>query len=85
MDKLSVVRDAIDYIQQLQEEERRILQEISEMECSKKEEIRKPEVHTEGRDATTSSLMISGKNEQVTRQIEPSSSTTPINLREVLS
>lgn len=85
MDKLSVVRDAIDYIQQLQEEERRILQQISETECSKEEVmIRKP-VHAAGRDAPTSSLMISGKNEQVIRQIEPSSSTTPINLIEVLS
>ena len=34
MDKASIVRDAIAYIEQLQEEERRVLAEISALESS---------------------------------------------------
>ncbi|KAH7674718.1 ACT-like protein [Dioscorea alata] len=35
MDKASIIKDAIDYIQELQEEERRIISEISELECGR--------------------------------------------------
>ncbi|XP_010927251.1 transcription factor bHLH35 [Elaeis guineensis] len=39
MDKASIVKDAIDYIQELQEQERRILAEISELESGKEEKL----------------------------------------------
>ncbi|ONK69544.1 uncharacterized protein A4U43_C05F24090 [Asparagus officinalis] len=37
MDKASIIKDAIDYVQELQEEERRLMTEVTELESAKKE------------------------------------------------
>ncbi|KAG1331957.1 transcription factor bHLH35 [Cocos nucifera] len=39
MDKASIIKDAIDYIQELQDQERRILAEISDLESGKEEKL----------------------------------------------
>lgn len=39
MDKASIIKDAIDYIQELQEQERRMLEEISELESAKEDRV----------------------------------------------